>query len=463
MRPVLARLAVVALLLGTASCSGDGPDFIWFRAINAVPDAPVLRVSFQDFVYRQDLGFGLAAEEGAESLLSGTGSSSRMTLEYLSPGSTRGTELARLEVPIEKGSTTAIVLARNFDEIEPIFVVTPRRERPLGSLYFQFVHATPAQGPVDVYVTAPDTELSATAPFATVQPLGHSDSIETGFGPTRIRITPAGSLDVLMDSGEINFSERIGGAGPGAEWLFAIAPAVAPGPSPVFLVAGPGDTSSTIFDANTPALLRGFHAARDAGSADLVALTEPPELLLSNLEFRQRSALVAAPAGPVALEFRPAGQADAALAAIDVTLLRAREYAAFLVATGEVDTAVVTESNIRSVATEAKLRIANLAAGIGTLSVYLTESADEELEPGNALVLNRPLGNVTQHFSLAPGDFFLTVAKRPVDASPEDPASVINGPEPFQLSSGDVRTLAVFAPDTDGEPEVVLQFDDTLP
>jgi len=463
MRPVLARLAVVALLLGTASCGGDGPDFIWFRAIHAVPDAPVLRVSFQDYVYRENLSFGAAAEKRPESLLSGAGSSARMTLEYLPPDDQRGAELARLDVPIEKGSTTSIVLAGSFDDIQPILVITPHLPRPLSSLYFQFVHAAPAQGPLDVYVTAPDTELTATAPFATVQPLGHSDSIATGFGLTRIRITPAGSLEVLMDSGEIEFSERAGGAGPGTEWMFAISPSVVPGPSPVFLTASPGDASSTIFDADTPATLRGFHAARDAGPADLVALTEPTSVLFTDLGFRQRSALVTAPAGPVALEFRAAGQADAPLATVGTTLLRSREYAAFLVAVAEVNAIALSESDVRSVATAAKLRIAHVADGAGLISVYLTKSADEAREPANALLLQQPLGNVTRHVSLAPGDYFLTVAKRPVDSASDDAETVISGPEPFPLSGGDVFTLAVFAPDTDGELEVVLQFDDAQP
>ena len=463
MRPVLARLAVVALLLATASCGGDGPDFIWFRAIHAVPDAPVLRVSFRDYVYREDLSFGAAAEKRPESLLSGAGSSARMTLEYLPPDNQRGAELATLDVPIEKGSTTSIVLAGSFDDAQPVLVVTPHLPRPLASLYFQFVHATPGQGPLDVYVTAPDTELTATAPFATVQPLGHSDSIATGFGPTRIRITPAGSLDVLMDSGEIEFSERVGSAGPGAEWMFAISPSVVPGPSPVFLIASPGDASSTIFDADTPATLRGFHAARDAGPADLVALTDPTSVLLTDLQFRQRSALVAAPAGPVALEFRAAGQPDVRLAAVGATLLRSRQYAAFLVSSAEVNAIGLSESDIRSVATAAKLRLAHVADGAGLVSIYLTKSADEALEPSNALLLRQPLGTVTRHASLAPGDYFLTIAKLPVDSDAEDPGTVISGPEPFPLSGGDVFTLAVFAPDIDGEPEVVLQFDDAQP
>lgn len=463
MRPVLARLAVVALLSGTASCSGDGPDFIWFRAVNAVPDSPVLRVSFSDYVYRQDLGFGFSGDEGPESLLSGAGLSARMTLAYLPPGNARGEELTRLDVPIAKGSTTSIVLAGRFDAIEPILAVTPRRARPLGSLYFQFVHATPSLGPLDVYVTAPDTELTATAPFATVQPLAYSESLATPFGPTRIRITAAGSLEVLMDSGELGFAEREGKAGPGAEWLFAISPSVTAGPAPVFLAGSPGDASSTIFDADTPSTLRGFHAARDAGPADLVALTEPPSVLLNDLEFRQRSELVPGPAGPTSLEFRVAGQADSPLASIDTTLLRGREYGAFLVATGETNTAVVTESDTRSIATAAKLRFAHLAAGTGGVSVYLTGSADEERAPANALVLQRPLGSVTSHASLAPGDYFLTVTELPVDAGANDPESVITGPEPFALAGGDVLTLGVFAPDTDGEPEVVLQFDDALP
>ena len=462
MRHPLHRLAVALLLLGLASCSGDGPEFIWFRAIHAVPDAPDLRLRFDEYVFRERVTFGSASSEGAESLLQSSAPPAAMTLEYFAPNNEIGDTVLTLDVPVEQDAVSTVVLAGSFDSVEPVVVLTPRRPRPLGSLYFQFVHAVPGEGPLDVYVTAPDTELTATAPLATIQSLGHSESLEVPFGTTRIRLTAAGSLDVVMDSGELDFpAQEDSPVGPGAEWLFAVSPSIVPGPAPVFLIGSNGRSAATFFAEGTPATLRAFNAARSHPSVDVAALTEPPEVLATDIGFRQRSALVPAPIGDLTLQFRPAGQPDDAIANVAAITSPAGEYAAILREQADVSIAGFFQSNTRAVVTAGKLRFAHLAGSTGPISAYLTESEDEAPDASNRLLFQRPPGDVTSHLTVAPSDYFLTVTLAGAESAADE--TVLAGPLPLAVEGGEVFTFGLFEPDNEGEPPVLVQFDDRMP
>jgi hypothetical protein len=365
-------------------------------------------------------------------------------------------------VPVQKNSTTTVVYTGSFDAVETVVVVSPRRSRPLNTLYFQFVHAALDQGPLDVYVTDPDTPLSATAPFASLQPGAHSGSLDVPFGPRRIRLTTAGTLDVVMDSGELDFPQQTASTGTGLEWLFAIAPSVVPGPSPLFLVGSGGRISSTFFDAGTPATLRAIHGIRGTGPVDVAALTEPPATLINGLAFRERSPLVAAESGAYDLEFRPAGQIEPAIASLGISAEAPGELLAVLLETGGTAVVIAGDTFARSVASEARIRFAQLAPD-AFVSLYLTKTAEEARAPINRLFLEQPYGTVSAHLSVPVENYFLTVTRREGTTTPTGVEEVVYGPVPFDLVGGDVYTIATFPADVDGDPEVIGIFDDLLP
>jgi hypothetical protein len=463
MRKILAGLVTAVLLAALPGCTGDGPDYTWLRAFHAVPDAPNMRVTFDDFVFREDLSFGNTTLERIQSLLKENGDSARFTAEFFAANGTTGGVLATLDVPIATDSISTVVLGGRFDDLQPVVVQTPRRPRPLGSLYFQFVHAAAAIDAVDVYVTLPDVELSATAPLTSVEPLGYSPSLEVPFGALRIRLTIAGTLDAIYDSGELQFDESTLDSGPGLEWLFAVTESVVAGPSPVFLLGDSGRSSAALLDVGTPATTRAIHAIPALGAVDLEALTEPPETLLEGLEFAQRSAQIAVPVGEYALAFRAPEAPEEPLASIDVATARGQESLAVLIAGEAGETILSTPTLARSVASEARLRFAHLAPEGDLVSVYLATSADEAPSSANLLLFNRPPGSFIGHLAVEPGTYFLSMTTRPV-SDPSDPTDpVLLGPVELELAAGDVITLALFAPEVEGEPETLQILDDTLP
>lgn len=464
MQRILARLLVAALFASLVSCTGDGPTYTWLRTMHVVPDAPNLNASFDDFVFRENMPFGTTTDNRLQSLLDRNNGIAPMTLEYFGPNGRIAGTLLTLDVPVEKDTVSTVIMAGSFDAIEPVVVLTPRRERPLDRLYFQFAHAAPGQEALDVYVTAPEVELSATAPLATVQPLAHTESLEVPFGSLRLRLTRAGTLDVVMDSGELAFEpDTQTTTGPGAEWLFAIAPSVAAGPSPYFMLASSGRSSVSLFDADTPAVLRAVHAAAGIGAANLETLTEPTEVLYPDLAFGQRSPRVPAPAGTFALGFRAVAAPDEPVASVTASTVRGTEYLAALVGDSTTARVRLEASPARSVASEARLRFAYLSIEGALVAAHLTQSEDEPLSTGNRFLFNRPAGEITGYLSLAAGDYFLTLTTRPADDPANDADPVLLGPLPLGLVNGDVFTLALFPPAGEGESTTLQVLDDLAP
>lgn len=466
MRQFLVRLAGLALILSTAACGGaSGPEFVWFRAIHAMPDGPGLRASYEAFAFRRSLAFGLASDEVGESLLSGSDSNALLTVEYRQADGTIAGTLLTLDVPIEKDSMSTVIVTGWFDAPETVTIVTPRRPRPLPALFFQFAHAAPGVSALDVYVTAPDTELSSTAPLATIQPLGHSASLEVPFGDTRIRLTAAGTLDLVMDSGKLGFPEVTASTGPGAEWLFVARHALTGGPSPVSLLATSGRNNVTYHDVDTPATVRAVHAAAGVAAVDLVAATDPETSVYAGLEYRQRSPVVAVPPGKYDLEFRLTETA-AVIASREFELFSGNPYVAYLITTDGADGVLLSDAPARSVANEARMRFANLAPDSEFFSIYLTGSETEERSAANRLVFDMRFGTITPYLARAPGQYFLTLTERFYEsaAEAEDAVETVTlGPLPFELTAGEVQSLLLFAPEEGSQTEVLEVFDDRLP
>jgi hypothetical protein len=457
-----ARLAAAVLILTSVGCgSSDGPDIIWLRTINALPDAPVVRVSADGFVYRRNVPFAVSTDEGPESLLRSSQQTARFNVDYFGPNNQIAGTLLNTDIPVAQDTTSTVVLAGWFDEPQPIIVLTPRLQRPLGALQFQFVHAAPDFGPLDVYVTAATTELTATAPSATVEPLGHTAPFEVPFGISRIRLTPAGTLDVIMDSGGLEFGELTTATGPGAQWLFAIAPSVVPGPSPLFIISTSGRNNVTVADVGQTATLRAVHAVRDEGPLNVVAATDPPALLFSGLEYRGRTPRLPAPPGLYDIEYQVAGEAEP-LASRQALFASGVEIGTFLVDADTGPAIVLTESQTRSIASEARFRFGNMVPESVLYSVYVTNSADEPRTTSNLVVRDLRYGDVTNHLGYPPGSFFLTLTERAEQTSAAI-ETVKLGPIPLELAGGDVRTYLTFPPANEGEPVILDLYDDRAP
>jgi hypothetical protein len=120
-------------------------------------------------------------------------------------------------------------------------------------------------------------------------------------------------------------------------------------------------------------------------------------------------------------------------------------------------------TSARSIASEARLRFAYLAAEGPLVSAYLTQSEDEPLSNDNRFLFIRPAGEITAHLPRTAGDYFLTLTTRPADDPADDTEPVLLGPLPLNLVNGDVFTLALFPPASEGETATLQVLDDLVP
>ena len=198
----LSLFAATSILLGATACDDDddatGPDAQGrVRAIHAIGNAPAVDVLVDGSVVTPAAGltFGsktnyLAANAGTRQLaVRATGTTA--SLLTLSPSVVAGTDytvIAAGRLGATSGPTPRLI------------PVTDPAAPGAGQASIRVVHASPAAGNVDVYVTAPNADLAnEQADFTNVAFGAVAPPLVVPTGTYRFRVTPTGSKTVAID------------------------------------------------------------------------------------------------------------------------------------------------------------------------------------------------------------------------------------------------------------------------
>jgi hypothetical protein len=308
---------------------------------------------------------------------------------------------------LAQDSLTDVVAVANLANIEPR-VLTDNDITPISGVAVSVLHAAPAVGTVDIYVTAPDDLLAGASP------------VTAGFGdaagpleleadtPYRIRITPGQSSTVVYDSGTLSLPD-------GTELqLMAVENTTGIGDNPVNLLAVCPEGANEIYDVATGAQVRVVHDSADTPAVDVLV---NGATALQGLTFPNATnyADLAAPAGTYNVVV--AASADNTIAPIDVdlTLEQASSYTAIAIGalngiTDNTITAVLTQDDRRSIATEARVRVVHGSYAVARdipVDVYLTPTAD--ISSADAAITNLAYGEATDQLAVPPGSYVVTV------------------------------------------------------
>lgn len=456
-----ALLSVITLALGLSACGGgDGGSEVALRVIHASPDAPRVNFLLNGIAVRSLVDF----QQGTQFNFLTAGRYDIALEAVLPVQNEKIVDLAGTSLQDGREYTAVMIGRTGDDSIDSVLLDNPLSAVGAASFRIQLLHAAPAVGAVDIFLTAATDPLAGATPLATLTYGGFSTRTELPVpvpaSARRVRITAAGAADpdnsVIFDSGELTFASL-------DDLLAVVTQNAGAGDSPVALVINNRFVTTPVDDAGAPAEIRVVHLVPDAPALDACVDVDgiydvaqnrfacdgtgiiPPALTYGGVTGYQRlqpdnyALVISRSDDPLAVVFPspdlldpplidPDGdpadpdddltteQVAAALEVLesqqeDFTLLRARRTTILLTRLLDELIPVPVLDLARPVNTEAKLRFINGSPAAGTIDVYL-------LLPGGDLATASPslvglgLGGSVGHLSYAPQTLTVVVTKR---------------------------------------------------
>jgi hypothetical protein len=457
------KYALPMVLAGSVMLSGcwldddDDPATTSVRVLHASSDAPAVNVRVNGDVVVPGADYKQAAV-----LTPGAGLAD-IAVDGLLPGGATATVISADGVSLRADTNyDVIAVGKVGDEtIEPLILTDDGARDDANSARLRVAHLSPdaqtaAGGPVDVYVTAFGDELPAEATF--------SFSFKESVGPLelmasddyQIRVTPAGSDTVVYDSGEVALpagSDLLIGAVDNTGANVALAES----PSPISLVVLNGGDVAEIFDKDQGAGVRVVHASSDTGAVDILVGENPPLIPapLTDITFGSVApeafldGYAALPAGDTRI--RVAESANNSTVAIDATLalVNGQGYTALAVGQFADIEALVEVDQVRSIATQASLRIVHASTAAGNVDIYLVPGTQDGIGNSAPALSDVPFKAVTDYLPIADGTYNVYIAPTGTGT----PAITAEGVE---LNAGGVYTVVARDADAAEDPQSEL-------
>ena len=416
------------------------------RIIHASPDAPDVNIlssgnaitGLEDLAYETASGFSFFR----------TGPFN-FAVEAQLPG---GETVTVIDLPatLENDKEYNVLAVGDTANISPLLVVNDESAVGSGNIRAQVVHAAPDAPTVDVYVTAPDTDIATEQPLATLAFMDFTGQVEVPAGTYQIRVAVAGTTTVVFDSGPLDL-------GAGADLLISATENTNAGNAPINLLVADGDASFVVADVNSSAKVRAIHGIADAPAVDVFADLGDDELLLfDGAPFKGVTDYIDVSAGDYLLDVK--ADADNSIVAIDdaaVSLMAGMRYTALAnntLAMADLDLIV---DDGRRLATAAQVRIFHASQATGPVDIYVT--ADGNImgaTPAFAAVpYNTGMLAETGYVQLNAGDYVVTVTPTgTMTAAIETPV--------LSLEAGKIYTAIAVDGDMPGAgPQLILADD----
>lgn len=495
----LLKTVLCPLLLALlVSCGGGGglDSEVAVRLVHAAADGPRVNLLLQGAVVRA----GLDYKQGTGFLFLTAGSYD-IGVQAILPGD----DATIVDLPDESlvagNQYTLVAVGKSGnDTVEALTIAHPIAEVATGNGRLEFVHAAPDAPAIDVYFTAPGDALTPAGLLGSLSFKGQLPRQEFPAGTYRIRLTPAGDTGtVLYDSGDLALRSR-------ADLFVVVVTNTSTGTAPVSVVINDGSIQGEVPDVAAPAAIRVVHGSPDAPPLVATAeralkkqLSSPPQDPLPNppcaydpnllatdplcvapppastalggsLAFPDFTAYVDIDPGldpPAGYDFFNTSDRYTVTVAAAATPATKLTTSAVSLARGERITVVaagllasigdiVLIDDIRSVATEGRLRLVQGSPGAGLVDIYVAAPATD-LATATPLLGSVSLANQTGHLGFAAGDYRVTIKKTGTDVTV--PANVLVTVD-VTLAAGTVQTLILRDAPGGGTPIGVILIDD---
>lgn len=400
-----------------------GPDSGALRVVHGSSDSPKVNVLVDEEVaisaldYRDSSGFQVLPVGSYD-----------IAVEGIVPGD--NVEVISIDgFEIEGNSRTTVIAVNSLENIEPLVVTDTTLPVDEDQVGIQVVHGATGASQVDVYVTAPEADITSLEPSLSVDYKEQVDVGAISAEQIQIRVTEAGSKDVIYDSGTLSLEEFAG------QKLLLVAAdtttAVRQAAAPVQILAITDSTTLALLDEDTGAAVQVVHLSPNAGAAaggpvEVFASSEQlgpdPIEIIDAFSYGEvapsPSELLPVPAGDdYSFTVAPNTNSieDGVFNVEDVLLGQGSDYtviAAGLVGGTPEFNLIVTENQSRSIASQAQLNVIHGAPAAGNVDIYVTPSGsfdEESVREEEAALPQFSFGTVTGNIDLTPGSYDIRV------------------------------------------------------
>ncbi|MDO6611498.1 DUF4397 domain-containing protein [Shewanella sp. 1_MG-2023] len=448
-------LALCFSLIGLTACSDDDDDTVTdagvekpvvtyaeVRVIHAGSDAPMVNVTADGAALLSDVDYAMSS-----GLLEVPTATYAINVDaILADGSTLTVLEAELATA-EDMEYTAVALGNVSDETLMLKLIANEESAiDSGNARVQVLHATPAVGLVDIYVTAPMADISMMEPTLSANYMDNSDQLTVPTADYQIRITASGDKNVVFDSGTVNLAD-------GMDYLISAIPNEWSGNSPVALLVALPEGQVLLNDVSSGSDIRVVHAVADAPAVD-VFLDGSSTPAIDMLSFGNLAGYVNIPEGMHTVTV--AADADNSVEVItdaELDLMLGSSYSVLAVGS-------LTDNDIapwafaehtRRIATEARLNVIHASYSAGNVDVYLTPTAD--ISDATPALTDVPFKAASGSLSIAPGDYTVSVTVTGTK-------TVAIGPLAVSLSGNGLYSVAAVDAENDTSMFSVILMDD---
>ncbi|GGY59745.1 DUF4397 domain-containing protein [Marinobacter zhanjiangensis] len=413
-------LAVPVVLAGALAISGcndsssssdnDSGPVSQVRIIHASPDAPPVNVLVDDEVAVE------AADYKQAAVLNPEAGSYQVAVEGIVPGG-NVTVIGPVDFTFEENVRYNVVAVGEVGGIAPVVFEDEPGFSSSDEVRVRIGHLAPNAPNVDIYVTAAGDgdDLSAVDPLLVDVPFETvAEPVEVIAGDYRIQVTTVGSADPVFDSGRVTLPA-------GADLFVGAvqntgANLTDSGASPVSLMVVNGADVSEIFDVDQGAGVRAVHNSANAPEVDVLVDDVPT---LTGIAFGETApaavldGYAALAGGDYNVKVTPAGATTPVVLDEDLTLDNGQGYS--VLAVGLIDDAdtpieaLVLEDSVRSIATQASLRVVHGSTQAGNVNIYLLPEGQDEIGNAEPALADVPYKAVTDYLPIPEGTYNLRV------------------------------------------------------